>query len=162
MDDWPELIDAYGPSVYRCAWRILRHRQECEDVVQDVFTTACLDPQLSQVENLGGWLMRIAIRRSVDRLRKREPILPCEFHHPAVESRCGMEASELSESVRREVANLPEQQCLAFTLKYYEGLSNAEIALQLDVSRSAVSSALHSARQTLARVLTPLFSEEER
>ncbi|MCA9137686.1 MAG: sigma-70 family RNA polymerase sigma factor [Planctomycetales bacterium] len=161
MDDWAELIDQYGPLVYRCAWRILRHRQECEDVVQDVFTSAWTDPNLAQIDNLGGWLTRIATRRAIDRLRKREPLLSSDLHQSAIDWECGLEASELSESVRREVASLPDQQGLAFSLKHFQGMTNKEIARQLDISPSAVSSALYSARQTLARVLTPLFSGEK-
>lgn len=160
--DWAEFVEAFGPLVYRCAWRILRHRQEVEDVVQDVFLTAWSDPNLHEVENIGGWLRSVTAHRSLDRLRKRTPVLSAELDlRPDHGSISEVEHLELCQLVRQQVAALPDQQRLAYSLRYFEEMSNPEIAEQLNMTATAVSTCLHTARQSLAETLAPVLRGDD-
>lgn len=157
-DDWTEFVETFGPLVYASAWRILKHRQEAEDVAQDVFAFAW-SQRTDHVRNMAGWLRHIAVCRALDRLRRRQAFVDSDMEFvPSTEK--GMHAVELAEfeqAVRTAVANLPEQQSATFALRYFEEMSNREIAEHLAISPSAVSSALHAARATLASVLTPIL-----
>ncbi len=161
IDDWPKLIEQYGPLVYTSAWRILRDRQEAEDIAQDVFTYAWSE-RSKKIKNMAGWLRHLATCRALDRLRQRRPSQRLELEHaPITESDPSkVEFEELELLVRSAVASLPNQQGKVFALKSFEEMANREIAAHLNMSESAVSSALHSARKTLAAELTPILQRE--
>lgn len=63
-------IDAYGPSVFRLALSYLRHRQEAEDVFQEVFLRAHLHGgRLREAQAARPWLLRVTANLCRDRLR---------------------------------------------------------------------------------------------
>jgi RNA polymerase sigma-70 factor (ECF subfamily) len=63
--------------------------------------------------------------------------------------------SERAESVRRAVAELPDELRTPLILAEYEGLSHAEIARIIRCSAKAVESRIYRARQQLrAKILT--------
>ena len=154
--DWDELVEEFGPLVYSSAWRILRHREQAEDIVQDVLTHAWLRRN-EPIRNLAGWMRHLATCRALDALRRRRTVPFHDLDFLATPQDNTVEQAELMEVVRTAVANLPEQQATIFALRYFEEMSNAEIALHLDVTTSAVSSALHVARNSLANTLTPIL-----
>lgn len=156
--EWTAFVDSYGPLVYRCAWRILRNQHDSEDVVQEVFSYAWDSREFANVQNRAGWLRCVTVRRALNCLRRKKPF---ELGDLDVASDCSrvseVESAELQNVVRVAISQLPEQQRVAFSLRYFEEMSNSEIAHELGTTSSAVSSALHSARQTLARILAPAF-----
>lgn len=154
--EWTEFVDSYGPLVYRCAWRILRNQHDSEDVVQEVFSFAWDSSEFANVQNKAGWLRCVTVRRALNCVRRKKPIELGDFDVASDCSRMSaIELAELQMIVRVAISQLPEQQRVAFALRYFEEMSNAEIARELETTASAISSSLHSARQTLARILAP-------
>lgn len=157
-NEWTEFVDSYGPLVYRCAWRILRNQHDSEDIVQEVFSYAWDSSEFAKVNNKAGWLRCVTVRRALNCLRRKRPIELGDLDFASDCNRVSeVESAELQVAVRLAISRLPEQQRVAFSLRYFEEMSNAEIAQQFGITASAVSSALHSARQTLARSLAPAF-----
>lgn len=159
MDNtWNDTVDSYGSLVYRCAWRVLSDQHDAEDIVQDVFSTAWASDEFANATNKAGWLRCVTVRKALNCLRQRRPVglgnVEVAINRT---SESEAESAELQLAVRLAIARLPEQQRLAFSLRYFEEMSNSEIARELGTTSSAVSSALHSARQTLARILAPAF-----
>lgn len=75
-DEWVlrEVYDRYGGLVHRVSHSILFDQRDAEDVTQSVFvdawrSRATFDPDRG---TLAGWLLTIARRRCIDRLRARE------------------------------------------------------------------------------------------
>lgn len=155
---WAELIETHGALVYRCAWRVLGDRHEAEDLTQEVFTHAWNSPEFAQAANPAGWLRCVTVRRSLNQLRRRRMI---EIGDSDItdhrQCKSEFEAKELRAVLREAIAELPERQRLAFSLRYLEEMTNSEIARELNTTTSAISSALHTARRTLARRLAPDF-----
>src|SRR2546422_306640 len=67
------LVERHLPRVWAVVWRILRHREDTEDVVQEVF--------LAAFQGLAGyrgeakfttWLHRIAVTRALNHLDRKE------------------------------------------------------------------------------------------
>lgn len=160
-NEWTEFVDSYGPLVYRCAWRILRNQHDSEDVVQEVFSFAWDSSEFAKAHNKAAWLRCVTVRRALNCLRRKKPVELGELDVAADCSRVSrVESDEFQTAVLAAISRLPEQQRVAFSLRYFEEMSNAEIAEELGITTSAVSSALHSARQTLARILAPAFKED--
>src|SRR5215831_1342665 len=66
-----ELVRQFSPMVFRLVSRFFRHREDVEDLAQDVFLKifARID-QVRPDENFPGWLARVTVNTCYDELRK--------------------------------------------------------------------------------------------
>jgi RNA polymerase sigma-70 factor (ECF subfamily) len=156
--DWNQLVREQGPLVYRTAYRILGHVADTEDVFQEVFLEA--HQMRGEVRSWPGLLRRLAACRALDRLRQRrqrpfvafdDAIAPAQADAAADE----LIGKELAERLREAVSRLPTQEAAVFCLRYFEELSNVEIAEALDTTPGAVAVALHKARCKLESAFLP-------
>jgi RNA polymerase sigma-70 factor, ECF subfamily len=139
--------------VYRAAYRITGHAEDAEDVLQTVFLRLARRPP-REVDNLPSYLYRSAVNAALDVLRDRKekpgsPLEEAGGGAAAVAPERSAEAAELRERLRRALARLTPQAAEAFSLRYFEGLENQEIARLLGVSRVAVAVMLHRTRRRL-------------
>jgi len=156
VHDWPKIVEQHGPAVYRIARRILGHAADADDVCQEVFLEVYRVTAAETVTNMPGLVRRLASFRSLDKLRKRKPVVPLDDlavagdrdGPPAVAI-----ANELAMRLRDALTQLPQQQAAVFALRYFEDLSTAEIADCLGTSTSAVSTALSKCRIALGKIL---------
>lgn len=137
-----ELYDRHGRFVYALAVRIVRDRGDAEDVTQEVFVQAWthaerFDAGRGQVV---AWLMNIARARAIDLLRRRrvrpQPATdgaPMETTDLTPGQDVQLDWSRRAEAVQQAMASLPLLQRLAVELAFFEGLTHAEIAEQLQV-----------------------------
>ena len=67
------IVEAHMAQVWSVVWRILRHREDTEDVVQEVFLTAFKSLHAFRGESrLSSWLHRIAVTRALNHLDRSE------------------------------------------------------------------------------------------
>ena len=71
MTNWNQIVREHGPPTYRAAWRILRHPQDCEDVLQEVFIEAHELFVRGEISHPRTFLNRLVTFRAIDLLRKR-------------------------------------------------------------------------------------------
>jgi RNA polymerase sigma-70 factor (ECF subfamily) len=138
--------------VFRAALRILGCAADAEDVTQDVFLEVFSHTSLDDVENLPAFLRRLTVYRALDQRRKHRGTVAMEQDRfPSAELSPHDEAvrRELAERLRDLVASLPEREGAVFSLRYFEGLSNPQIAEALQISSGAVAAALHKVRRKL-------------
>ena len=63
------LMETHLERVWGLVWRVLRHREDTEDVVQEVFLTAWRSlPGFRGDASLATWLGRIAVTRALNHL----------------------------------------------------------------------------------------------
>ncbi len=118
------------------------------------------DRPLDGVMNPGGYLQRSAVNAALDlvRLRGRRPALSLEVAR-AVESSAesggpkSVDDGALRDRLRRAVAALHPSTAEIFTLRYFEGFTNRQIADLLGISQSSIGVSLHRARTQLKRAL---------
>jgi RNA polymerase sigma-70 factor, ECF subfamily len=143
------LYDRYARLVYGLARAVLSSTQEAEDVTQEVFLGLCHRWQYDPARgSLAAFLVTMARSRSLDRLRSRGRklrILKQWGHRLIPSSSLGdptEEAwlAEMSHSVRTALAGLPDNQRQVLELAYYQGLSQTEIASQLETPLGTVKS----------------------
>ncbi len=170
-----QLFDTYSDKIYRLAFGLLQNEAEAEGVVQDSFLR--LFEYLDRFEGrskLETWLYRVAYNVSMDRLRKRRPLLSLdsemnENDEPIpvptilmdwrnVPELCLAEA-EICVELDKAIAMLSEKLRAAFILYEVEGLSIKDSAEVLGISASATKVRLHRARLTLRECLAAYFAE---
>lgn len=166
------LVQAHIRQVWRVVWRILRHREDTEDVVQEVFLAAhrALDTFRGE-SRLSTWLHRIAVNRALnhrelaaEKLRRAsEPLEPerdrddaespgkGEWPSPAASPFMELEMKELSRRLAECLEKLPVAWRAVFALRTGESLSYDEIAAAVGTAVGTVRSRLARARMALRR-----------
>lgn len=162
---YDELVRRHMRRAFSIAYRILEHREDAEDVVQDAFVRALerLD-SLHRGRPFAPWFHRIVVNQSLNHRRKRrvrttEPLAEeLVAGGPDPEQETGQ--VRLRERLRSALAELPERQRTIVLLSELEGMTSAEIAEVLDVAPGTVRWHLHQAREALRAVLQPLRDED--
>lgn len=154
-----EIYQALSPALYRYARRLLEDPLEAEEVVAEAFRrllTAFTRGQGPR-EHLAAYLYRVLHNLVTDRFRRRPPPdlpLEDELTDGAAGDPARSGAAQQS-AARALLQRLTPEQRLVITLKYFEGLDNAEIAAVLEKPVGAVKALQHrgleALRQALAR-----------
>ena len=155
--DWEQIVREWGPEVFRLARRITGRDEDAEDVVQDVFLEAHQYRGREPVRNWQALLRRRTAQRALDRLRRRRPTVALDSIEPLSRDAGPVTsaiASEQATQLRAAIAELPAQQAAVFCLRYFDGLTNAEIAESLGIGSGAVATSLHKAKQKLSSVFS--------
>jgi len=140
------LYDLYGRRAYGLALRILRDEKLAEDAVQDAFltvwrTAASYRPELGTPST---WIFTIVHRRAVDIVRREErqrADLVEEHDEPAGDATDeSAEAWDTGTRVRRALSLLAPGQRRVLELAYYGGLTQSQIAAELDLPVGTIKS----------------------
>jgi RNA polymerase sigma-70 factor (ECF subfamily) len=158
-----QLYDRHARHVFSLACRILGDPAEAEEVVQDVFSQAWLqagryDPARAPVV---AWLLMMTRSRAIDRRRARQasPVadtgqaeLPDLPDGGALPDARALSADQVGR-LRRALRALPLVQRLPIELAYYEGLSQSEIADQLEQPLGTVKTRIRLGLQKLREAM---------
>jgi RNA polymerase sigma-70 factor, ECF subfamily len=141
-DALAELYDRHARPVYSLALRILQDRADAEDVVQEAFAQAWAQAARYDAQRgaVAAWLLTLARSRAIDRLRSKRARPDRSAGENAVVDVADAAATpdlqllsaEQVDRVRVALRDLPALQRVTLELAYYEGLSHAEIAEQLE------------------------------
>lgn len=160
-----ELVRTHARKAYAIAYRVLGHREDSEDLVQDAFLAALEKIGTFQAGRaFGPWLYRIVVNRALNARKSRavratEPI-PEGVVSPAPSPERAAELAEVRARLLAAMAALPERQRVAVQLFELEGFSGAEVAEILELPEGTVRWQLHQARRTLRAALGPGTMEE--
>jgi RNA polymerase sigma-70 factor (sigma-E family) len=141
-----DYVTARGPSLLRAAYLLTGNRADAEDLVQAALVKTYL--AWNRIEDRGaldGYVRRAMINTHISwwRRRKVEEYPTDEIPDQAVADHAG--ASDLQETLRRAVERLPQRMRAAVVLRYYEDMTEAEIADTLGVSLGTVKSTVSRA-----------------
>jgi RNA polymerase sigma-70 factor (ECF subfamily) len=167
---WEQLVDVYGPLVYRWCLRKGLKPEQAEDVGQEVFLAVSRNLANYQHETFRGWLRTITDRKIIDcwERDKKQPNgdggtvgqkqmndVPAECEESEREDDRILRSS-LLEMIRSEFS---EQDVLAFCRLIIDEKSPAEVAVELKITRNKVylakSRILHRLRETLGAATKP-------
>jgi RNA polymerase sigma-70 factor (ECF subfamily) len=168
------LVTNYQDLVYNTALGIVQNSEDAEDVAQEVFIQVYRSiDQFKGDARLSTWIYRITTTKALDHIRSRKRKKrfafitslfgandelvhePVDFQHPGVQ----LDRKEQAALLFQMIAQLPENQKVAFTLHKTEELSYQEIAEVMQLSVSAVESLLFRARQNLRKLLEKYYQQ---
>ena len=157
------LFRQHSDRVFRTANRVTGSAADAEDVLQTVFLRLARGPESPSIlENPEGYFARAAINTSLDLLRSRkrsravafDDVEPAAIVAALVSPRnpeVGHEDRELRNLIRAAVSRLGANAAQMFTLRYFEGYDNGEIARIMSTSALVVGVTLHRARARLRK-----------
>jgi RNA polymerase sigma-70 factor (ECF subfamily) len=147
-----ELVERYQGQVFGLCYRMLRHRQDAEDVTQECFERALrrLSTWDSERDFLP-WLLAIAGNRCRTQLamRMRRPATTALVEEASDNTVEEHKAAHLAEEVERALSNLRSEYREAFLLFHQHELSYAQIGATLDCPLGTVKTWVHRARREL-------------
>jgi len=159
--EFEERLAECGPLAYRVARGVLRNTADAEDVAQEALLRAYRQfDRLRDRSRFRAWLIRIAFRLALDRLRsgKRRELRDTlwsqpEHRAPAANAEDLAASNEFQVHLDSALAELPEKLRLVLLLAAMEGHTIDEIADMLRISTGTVKSRIFYARRQLAEKL---------
>ena len=133
------LVEALTPALLRLAGRFAKDGEEARELVQAALADAWERRASLRDANVAGpWLRRILVNRAINLHRRRRVwrsvagLFGGRDEEDAVSDAVSVDdalhrARRLQE-IQRAVSELPARQAAAVTLRYFEGLSLAEVA----------------------------------
>lgn len=159
------LVRSYQVRAVRAAALITHDSALAEDIVQAAFIRAYERiHQFDETRPFGPWFLRSVVNDAVKAAARRRPVIsletpPADDSAALVDPTPGPEAlieqAETQQAVWEALAQLPPEQRAAIVLRYYLGLSEAEIASGQACAPGTVKWRLHTARDRLRALLTP-------
>lgn len=164
---YEELVRRHMHRVYSIAYRVISHKEEAEDIAQDVFVKVYHGlKKFEQQSSFSSWLYRVATNSALDALdkakRHSKNVAPLTIRdNMKNEEETGalnLPASsvegpeekviqrELRECINRVLKKLDREQARLLLMRDFEDLSYDEIATALQLGLSAVKMRIHRAR----------------
>ncbi|MDK2896456.1 MAG: polymerase sigma-70 factor, subfamily [Candidatus Atribacteria bacterium] len=164
------LVEKYQKSIFNYVFRLVRQRQEAEDLAQETFVKAFFAlPQYDNSYQFSTWIFRIALNLCRDYFRKKKlPFL--SLHEPIGDDENGEledmieqqafldpDGEILNQELRTKLEKAIDQLPLKFKevviLRHLENLSYEEIAQVTGLPIGTVKTYLHRARKALRKEL---------
>jgi RNA polymerase sigma-70 factor, ECF subfamily len=166
-DAMAAIYERYESALRAVILSVLREEGEADDVLHDVFIQLWNHADRFVAEKgLHGFLVTLARRRALDRLRRRlayrratdrlETQMKAEFHDKIRGRQAKPTNFDLSELLWRMIRLLPEPQQEVVQLTFFEGMSQREIAAEKSIALGTVKTRLQLAQKKLLNQLVPI------
>jgi RNA polymerase sigma factor (sigma-70 family) len=151
-----EAYRSLGPLVMSYVSRYVP-QPDVEDVMQRVFYEVWrVHERYDPGQSLRGWVLGIARKRAIDHLRKRRDVVVPLDSMREITGEDGREIAERlvwADELRRALGLLPGLQREVIEMAYFDGYSQSEIALALDIPLGTVKTRTSRGLQRLAGLL---------
>jgi len=166
-DAMAAIYERYESTLRPVILSVLHEEGETDDVLHDVFIQLWNRADRFVAEKgLHGFLVTLARRRALDRLRHRlayrsatdrlETQMRAEFHDKMQGRSVKRTNFDLYELLSRMIRLLPEPQQEVVRLTFYEGMSQREIAAHKSLALGTVKTRLQLAQKKLLNHLVPI------
>jgi RNA polymerase sigma-70 factor (ECF subfamily) len=159
------LHDRYARLLKALIMKVLHNEAESDDLLQEVYLeiwdrAAGYSPEKGKALS---WIVTLARRRAIDRLRKREAY--CRMEDRLLEETKrnpqdsvdhveeDVEHAEMREHLQRVMGALPPAQRQAIEMAYYRGLSQRDIAAETGIPLGTIKTRLELGMKKLAEAL---------
>lgn len=155
-----ELYRLYAKAMFNVCYRMMNHREDAEDMLQEAFTQAFMKLHTFRYEaNFGTWLKRIVVNTCLNAIQKKKPELTyCEAFYdsdlPPEDDEAYFDNVKLTvEGIARAMEKLPDGSRMIFSLYLFEGYDHAEIAQIMNISESTSKSQFMRAKRRIIEIL---------
>jgi len=165
-----ELYGRYGEMLRTMIDSLVHEGAEADDVLQEIFLQIWkeADNYSPKAGKPIGWMVTIARRRAIDRLRRRQAyfraqeryrdMLDGQPQRPQRDAEKTFVLSDLRHFLKKRMRNLPRLQREAIELAFFKGLSHREIAAATRAPLGTVKTRLELGLQKLTQAIRPLRS----
>jgi RNA polymerase sigma-70 factor (ECF subfamily) len=163
------LVDRYKNMIYTLALKMIKNREEAEEVAQDTFIKAY--NSLSKFKGdskFSTWIYKVAYNTCLDRLKKNkkedDTISIDEFSSHLLKTMdnalSALEEKERKQAIQNCLNLLQREENFLLTLFYFEDQSLEEIGKVMSITANNVKVKLFRSRQKLAAILKKQLEPE--
>ncbi|MGZ0014843.1 RNA polymerase sigma factor [Yeosuana sp. AK3] len=163
------LVDRYKDLVFSLALKMVKNREEAEEIAQDTFIKVF--KSLSQFKGdskFSTWIYKVTCNTCLDRLKKHKRELQVvsidEFNTNQIKSLDNaldaMENEERRQAIQDCINLLPSDDAFLLTLFYFEEQTLDEIAKVINVTANNVKVKLFRSRKKLTTILKERLEPE--
>lgn len=163
------LFDHYYRILKPFVVKFAKSETDAEEILQETFIRIWLyRDNIQQIENLDGWIYRVASRECLSFFRKNRAGQPYfsdldKYSHIRDHSACSpnesIQTEEMRMAISRFVEGMPQQRKRIFKLSREEGLKPSEIAAMLSLSVSTIKNTLSTTLREIRNHLIRLGFE---
>ena len=155
----------YKDMLYNSCVRLLKNREDAEDVVHDAFIKGFQKVnQLSDEMHIGAWFRRIAINLSLDKIRKEKKNVWIDNSKELVAEVTEIEFEEAEAysvaNIKKSMLELKEKYSIILTLYLIEDYTHKEIAFMLGLNESTVRNQYRRGKKQLKERLEKQQEDE--
>jgi len=165
---YKNLLDSYRGAIFNLLYKMVRNREETEDLVQEAFIKAFKAlPSFNEDYAFSTWLYKIAINNCIDHMRKKrlktysinKPVqskdgeMEREFPDTSMAPDKYILSKERASIIGTAIDELPENYKIAIILRHTEEKSYEEIAEILNIPLGTVKARIFRAREMLKKKL---------
>jgi RNA polymerase sigma factor (sigma-70 family) len=163
------LVDSYKDMIFTLALKMVKNREEAEEVAQDTFIK--IYNSLSKFKGdskFSTWIYKIAYNTCLDRLKKNKKqdlnISIDEFSAHLIKTidnaLSALEDNERKQTIQNCLNLLPREENFLLTLFYFEDQSLEEIGKIMNINANNIKVKLFRSRQKLAVILKKQLEPE--
>ena len=163
------LVDRYKDLVYTLALRMMKNKEEAEEVSQDSFIKAYKSLNRFKGDSkFSTWIYRVAYNTCLDRLKKnkrqQQTVTIDEYTEHQVKTIDNaldkIETQEKQQAIKDCLELLPSEDSFLLTLYYFEELSLDEISKIVGLKPNNVKVKIFRSRKKLATILKERLDNE--
>jgi len=163
------IVERYKDLVYTLALRMMKHREEAEEVAQDTFIKVYKSLNRFKGDSkFSTWIYRVAYNTCLDRIKKHKR----QYHTVAIDEYTEhqvktldnaldkIEEQEKQQAIQSCLELLPSEDSFLLTLYYFEELSLDEISKIVGLKPNNVKVKIFRSRKKLATILKDRLDNE--
>jgi len=163
-----QLVLMYKDIVYSIVYRMVRNKQEAEDLTQEAFIKAYKSlVSFNEDYAFSTWLFKIATNNCIDFFRKRKlktysmhqtvHYKDEEVQHEYADSKPSIEnelvAADRSKIIQQAIEKLPEKYRVVIVMRHEKEYSYEQISEELDLPLGTIKARIFRAREMLNKNL---------
>jgi len=152
----------FAPKMFGVCLRYAKDATEAEDNLQDGFIKVFANLKNFRHDgSLEGWVRRIMINVSLEKIRKQHLLYPVEdvAIYDSVNFSDDVIAKIAADDLMKLIQELPPRYRLVFNLYVIEGMSHQEIAQEMSITQGTSKSNLARAREILKKKVQENYGE---
>lgn len=165
-----KLAKSYQDMIYTLCYRILKNKDDANDLCQDVLIKMFRNIHQYEVQSpFGAWVYRICYNESINKIRKLKKAKENQDHYENQRENWldtsnalnEMQKTEKKEILINAINQLPEPDSFVLLAYYFDELSVKEISEITDLSIGNIKVKLHRCRKLLYNYLSqPAIKEQ--
>ena len=161
-DEYVSYVEQVWPRLYRTAYALCGNQHEAEDLLQSVLVKVYGSwSRVSRADNPDAYVRRMLVNEFTSWRRRGRTRTEFSFAQPPDRGTAGHERAVTDRvAMWQALALLPPRRRAVVVLRYYEGLSEQQIAAALGIAPGTVKSQCSAALKTLRGALGATLTTE--
>jgi len=156
--DAEDILAKSGKKIFNYLLKILRNKEDAEDVYQDVFVAFFKKINTVSADSYESYLYQTAYHKALNYIKKRKK-LPSFEYKPEIDGtdEYSYYDDKKNKIIREAIQKLKPIDALLIELQFFQNKSYKEIADTVSLSVSAVDSKLVRAKKKLKKIILQDF-----